>query len=70
MLPSKELSKEAIMPRRNQTYLMLVGYFPNFSDARVKWATQNWFSLKHLLPSDQVLCALCVQTITGHLTVN
>ena len=63
-------SKQYTAMVASQIKLMLDGYFrhiPNIFRCQIQ---EDHSELVSLLPRDLVPCAVCVQTITGHLTVN
>ena len=73
-------------PSRNSFFVDLVGLgipfnnrpysrwlFPTYAElyrCRIQAGHLELVSLIHLLPRDLVPCAICIQTITGHLTGN
>ena len=44
--------------------------YPELLRCQIQAGHSELVSLIHLLPRDLVSCAVCVQEITGHLTVN
>ena len=44
--------------------------YPELGRCQIQAGHSELVSLIHLLPRDLVSCRVCVQTITGHLTVN
>ena len=44
--------------------------YPELLRCQIQAGQSELVSLIHLLPRDLVSCAVCVQAITGHLTVN
>ena len=44
--------------------------YPKLLQCQIQAGHSELVPLIHLLPRDLLSCAVCVQTITGHLTVN
>ena len=44
--------------------------YPELLRCQIQAGHSELVSLTHILPRDLVSCAVCVQAITGHLTVN